>query len=167
MIARRRFKGLDSIMDSVWKKKCGLVPAEKLIEKRLQSVVAHNPRIGIRLAPTVKNGGRCLVDAVHLSKREILVDGRIQRAALDKSANLGHLRWGEDRGNRAIHVAGLFPLLLILKERLLHRFDLAELSRSTGISCSHARMRMHRERKIPMDQVDLAIAYVVVHDPAI
>ena len=115
----------------------------------------------------MKNGGRGLIDAVQLAEREILVDGRIQRPALHKCADFGHLRGREDRGNRAIHVTGLFPLLLILKERLLHGFVLAELSGSTGISCSDARMCMHRQRKIPVDQVDLAGAHVVVHDLAI
>src|SRR6266481_468324 len=127
-------------MDSIpswtqFRKKCALVPAEQLIEKRLQRVVSHDPGVGIRLAATVKNGGRRLIDAVQLAEREILVDGRVQRAALNERADLGHLRRGQDCGNRAIHVTALFPLLLILKERLLHGFVLAELSSSTGISC--------------------------------
>ena len=54
------------------------MPAEKLIKKRLQRVVAHDARIRICLASTVKNGGRGLIDAVQLAEREILVDGRIQ-----------------------------------------------------------------------------------------
>src|SRR6266404_995886 len=159
-------------MDSIpswtqFRKKCALVPAEQLIEKRLQRVVSHDPSVGIRLAATVKNGGRRLIDAVQLAEREILVDGRIQRPALHKHADLGHLRGGENRGNRAVHVAGLLPLFLILEERLLHGFVLAELSGGAGISCSYTRMRMHRQRKISMDQVDLAGADVVVHDLAI
>src|SRR5580765_3489800 len=96
------------------RKKCGLVPAEQLIEKLLENVVTHDARVGIGLAAAVKNCGRCLIDAVRLAEREVLVDGRVQRAALDESADLGHLRWGQDGGNRAIHVTALFPLFLIL-----------------------------------------------------
>src|SRR5437879_2776170 len=115
----------------------------------------------------MENRSRGLVDPVGLAQRVVFVDGGLERAALDERANLGHFRSGENGGDSAVHVAVLFPLFLILEERLFHGLNLADLRGPTGVTRSYTGVRVHGEREIAMDQVDLASANVVVHQPAI
>src|SRR3989442_5638545 len=145
-----------SFLWSVWFAKPRLLLTEQLIEKLLENVVAHDPGVGVGVTFAMENRGGGLIDAVHLAKRVILVGGGVERAALDKRAYLGHFRRGENRRDGAVHVAILFPLLLILKESLFNRLALAELCGSAGVACRHARIGVHREWKIAMNQVNLA-----------
>ena len=115
----------------------------------------------------MKYGGGGLVDAIGLAQRVVFVNGGVERVALDKRANLGHFRGGEHGGHRAVHVAVLFPLFLILEQGLLHGLTLAELRGGASVARGYPRVRVHGEREIPMDQVDLAAAHVIFHQPAI
>src|SRR5260370_8527707 len=91
MMPRRRLNGLDCIMF------LSLPPSvlssslrEKLIEKRLEHVVADDAGIRIRLAFAMKDSGGRLVDTVGLAEREVLVNGSVQRAAPHKGAHFDH-----------------------------------------------------------------------------
>src|SRR5712692_2390003 len=158
-----------SFSRSVWfaKPKPRLLLTEQLIEKLLENVVAHDTGVGVGLTFAMENRGGRLTNAVHLAKRVILVDGGVERAALDKRADLGHFRRGENRRDGAVNVAILFPLLLILKESLFYCLALAELCGSASVARRHTRIGVHRERKIAMNQVNLAGADVIVHKLAI
>src|SRR5438309_5659578 len=87
----------------------------------------------------MKNGGGRLANPVHLAKRKILVDQRVERAALDQCADLVHFRGSEDRGHRPIHVSRLLPFFLVLEQSLLHRLDLADLRRGASIASGQDR----------------------------
>src|SRR5712691_3717753 len=100
---------------------------QKLLEKSLENIVGHDSGVRIGLTLAMKDGGGRLVDAIGLAQREVLVDRGVKSAALDERANFSHFRGGEHGGDGAIHVAGLFPLLLVLEERLFDRLNLAEL----------------------------------------
>src|SRR6266516_4483447 len=170
MIARRRLNGLDCIiililMRSVRKPR--LLLTEQLIEKLLENIVAHDTGIRIGLAFAMENGRGRLIDAIRLTEGVILVDQGVERAALNERADLGYFRSGKNRRDGAVHVAVLFPLLLILKESLFYRFALAELCGSASVARRHTRIGVHRERKIAVDQENLAGADVIVHELAI
>src|SRR6266704_2398668 len=156
-----------SFLWSIWFAEPRLLLTEQLIEKLLENVVAHDTGVGVGLTFAMENRGGRLIDAVHLAKRVILVDGGVERAALDKRADLGHFRRGENRRDGAVHVAILFPLLLILKERLFYCLALAELCGSASVARRHTRIGVHRERKIAVNQENLAGADVIVHELAI
>src|SRR2546428_13753210 len=131
-----------SFSRSVWfaKPKPRLLLTEQLIEKLLENVIAHDTGVGVGLTFAMENRGGRLIDAGHLAKRVILVDGGVEGAALDKGADLGHLAGGENRGDGPVQVAILFPLLLILKESLYNRLALAAL---VGKAClGHRQARM-------------------------
>src|SRR5260370_23972758 len=115
----------------------------------------------------MKDGGGGLVDAIGLAQRVILVDGGVEGAALDESANPVHFRGGENGSDSAVHIAALFPLFLILEERLFHGLDFAKLGGGTCVASGYSRVRVHGEREIAVDQVDLAAGDVIVHQPAI
>src|SRR5216683_3770775 len=157
MITRRAFIGLDCIMMLV-SLRSSLFLTEQLIEKLLENVVGHDAGVGIRLALAMENGGGRLVDAVGLAQRVILVDGGVERATLDERTHLGHFRGGENGGNSTVHVAVLFPLLLILEERLFHGLHLSELGGGAGVARGYAGVGMHGEREIAVNEVDLAVA---------
>src|SRR5260370_37451284 len=114
----------------------------------------------------MKDGGRSLVDAVGLAKRVILVNQRFEGTALHKRADLGHFRGGENGGHSAVHVAALFPLFPILEERLFHGLNLAELRGGASVARGYPRVRVHGKGEIPVNEVDLAGADVIVHEPA-
>src|SRR6267378_4846496 len=147
--------------------KASLFLTEQLLEKLLKNVVGHDAGIGIGLPLAMKYGGGRLVDVVGLAKRVILVNQGIERAALYERANLGHFRGGEHRGHGTLDVAVLFPFLLILEERLFHGLDFAELGGGASIARGYPRMRVYGERKIPVNQIDLATGDVIIHEPAI
>src|SRR5438445_13837201 len=115
----------------------------------------------------MKDGCGRRVDTIGLAQREVFVDGGVEGAALDEGANLGHFRGGEHGGNSAVHVASLFPLFLILKEGLFHGLNLAELCSGASVARRNPRVRVHSKRKSAVDQVELAAADVIVHQPAI
>src|SRR5260370_30033388 len=166
MITRRAFSGLDWIMMLV-SLRSSLFLTEQLIEKRLENVVGHDAGVGIGLALAMKDGRWSLVDAIGLAKRVVLVDGSVERTALYQSANLGHFRGGENVGDGAVHVPTLFPLFLILEESLFHGLHLAELRGGAGVACGDPRVRVHGEREIALNEIDLAAADVIVHETAI
>ena len=149
------------------KLKLKLLLTEQLLEKRFEDVVRHDAGVWIGLPFAMKNGGGRLANAVGLTERKILVNHGIEGAALDERANLVHFRGGENCGDSAVHVAGLFPFFLVLEEGLFDGLNLAELCRGASVARGNARMRVHGKREIAMDQVDLARADVVVHQPAI
>src|SRR5712692_2190442 len=99
---------------------------EKLIEKRLENVVGHDAGVGIGLAFAMKDGGGRLVNAVGLAKIVLLINHGVEGAAFDERAKLGHFRWGEYGSDSAVHITVLFPLFLVLEERLLHGLNFAE-----------------------------------------
>src|SRR5712691_2593356 len=109
----------------------------------------------------MKNGGGGLVDAVGLAEVVILVDHGIERAALDERANLGHFRGGENGGYRAVDITSLLPLLLVLEERLFHRLHFAELRCGSSVARGYARVRVHGQGEIAVNQVNLAAADVI------
>src|SRR5260370_2814299 len=115
----------------------------------------------------MKDRGGGVVDAVGLAQRVILVDGGVEGAGLYESANLVHFRGGENGSDSAVHIAALFPLFLILEERLFHGLDFAKLGGGTCVASGYPRVRVHGEREIAVDQVDLAAGDVIVHQPAI
>src|SRR5260370_14371088 len=166
MITRRAFIGLDCIMMLV-SLRSSLFLTEKLIEKLLENVVGHDAGVGIGLALAMKDCGWRLGDAVGLAKGVILVNHGIESAALYKRANLGHFRGGENVGDAAVHVPTLFPLFLILEESLFHGLHLAELRGGAGVACGDPRVRVHGEREIAVNEIDLAAADVIVHETAI
>src|SRR5256886_11234514 len=113
---------------------------EQLLEKLFENVVGHDPGKGIDLALAMNYGGGGLVDAIGLAERVVFVNGGVERVAFDKRANLGHFRGGEHGGHRAVHVAVLFPLFLILEQGLLHGLTLAEDRKSTRLNSSHSQI---------------------------
>src|SRR6266403_5446523 len=115
----------------------------------------------------MKDSGGRLVDVVGLAECVILINQWLKRAALNQRENFRHFRSGEDGGDGAVHIAVLFPLFLILEKRLFHGLNLADLRGGTSIARGYTRVRVHGEREIAMDQVDLAAADVVLHQPAI
>src|SRR5437762_2866700 len=172
MIARRKLNGLDCSIGEVPVTPLQFSIAisflrQELLQKLFDSVVGHDAGIRISLALVMENRGRRLVDAIHLAQREIFVNERFQRASLDKSANLVHFRGREHAGNRAVHVARLLPLLLVLKKRLFHRFDFPNLRRRACVTRRNARVSVHGQREIAMNQVNLAGADVVVHEQSV
>src|SRR5712692_4407698 len=141
MMARRKLKGLDSIMSLfVFSSLEALILLlrEKLIEKLLENVVAHRAGIGIRLAFAMKDRGGGLVDAVHLAHRIVLVNKGVHCARFYKLAHLGHLFGRKNGGNRAVHIATLFPLLLVLIDSLFHRFCFSKHCGSAGVPRGNA-----------------------------
>src|SRR5438067_12666009 len=60
---------------------------KQLLQELLHGVVGHDAGVGIRLALAMKVGGRCLIDAVHLAEREVLVNQRREGAALDERSD--------------------------------------------------------------------------------
>src|SRR5260370_19538342 len=129
MIARRRLNGLDCIMFRSFQPSVTRSSSlrEKLIEKLFEHVVAHDAGIGVGLALAMKDSRGRLVDSIGLAKREVFVDGGVERAALHKRSNLGHFRGRENGGDGAGYIARLLPLLLIYEESLFHGLNLAEL----------------------------------------
>src|SRR5258708_32565901 len=109
----------------------------------------------------VKDGGGGLDGAKGLAQREIFVNGGVESAALHKRAEFGHFRSGENGGDGAVHVAILFPLLLIHEKSLLHGLNLAELRGRASIARGDPRMRGHGGLEIAWDQIDFAAANVV------
>src|ERR1700674_91612 len=165
MIARRRLKGLDCIMfDSCYLSGLTLSLAEKLVEKLLEDFVAHDTGIGVGLTLAMKHRRWRLIDVVHLAEREILIDCRVKCSALDERANLGQVCGREHASDSAVHIAVLFPFFLVLKEGLFDGLELADLSCGAAVAGRDARMRMHGQGKIAMDQVNLANADVVIHE---
>src|SRR5215467_198039 len=115
----------------------------------------------------MKNCSWRLVYTVHLTKSKVLVYECIKRAALYLRADLVHLRGGKYSGHRAVHVAALLPLFLILEKRLFDRFDFAEVCSRPGITCGDSRVGVHGKWKIAMNQINLARADVVVHEQTV
>src|SRR6266705_2340926 len=170
MIARRRLNGLDCIiililMRSVRKPR--LLLTEQLIEKLLENIVAHDTGIRIGLAFAMENGRGRLIDAIRLTEGVIPVDQGIERATLHETADLGHFRRGENRCDGAVNVARLLPLLLILEKSLFDGLHLPEMCRSARIARGDARICVTGERKIAVNQENLAGADVIVHELAI
>ena len=73
----------------------------------------------------------------------------------------------KDGGDCAVDVAGVFPFFLIFKEVLLDLFAFAEMRGGARVLGGYFGVRVHRQREIAVDQVDLAGADVVVHELAI
>src|SRR5438874_12251096 len=71
---------------------CILFLRKQLLQELLHGVVGHDAGIGVRLALAMKDGGRRLIDAVHLAEREVLVNQGLEGAALDERADFVHLR---------------------------------------------------------------------------
>src|SRR5207302_10796538 len=63
--------------------------------------------------------------------------------------------------------AALFPLFLILEERLFHGLNLTELRGCASVARGYTRVRVRGEWEIAVNQVDLAHADIIVHQPAI
>src|ERR1700730_2962633 len=141
--------------------------AQELVDELVQHVVADDADDRVGLAVAMDDRGGRLIDVVTLAQRVILVDRGFERAPLDEGAHFGHFRWCEDAGNGAVHIAALLPLFLVLKQDFLDRLELADLRRGPGVLGGHAGMRVHRQRGITMDEVDLAGAHVVVHQRAV
>src|SRR2546430_9557310 len=108
------------VLERLHEKKPNSFLGQKLIEKRLESVVSHDSGVRIGLPLAMKDRRRRLVDPIGLAEREVLVDQGIEGTALYKRANLGHFGGRENDGDRAVHIATLLPLFLILEERLFH-----------------------------------------------
>src|SRR6266404_1956916 len=90
---------------------------KQLVEELVQHVVGNDANYWISLSLEMNDGGGGRSHIVALAERDVFIDDRIQRGALGLRADFDHLRWGEYRSQRAIHVAGLFPLLLIGEKR--------------------------------------------------
>src|SRR5258708_25054451 len=99
----------------------------------------------------MENRSRGLVDAVGLAERVVLVDGGVERATLHERANLGHFRGGENGRDRAVHIALLFPLLLILGESLVPGLPLASQPGGASVARRRTLARLLKQRDIPLD----------------
>src|SRR5260370_40275538 len=124
---------------------------QKLTQKRLERVVSHDSGVRKRLALAMKDRRRGLVDAVALAEGVILVNHRVNRAALHKRANLRHFRGRENGGDSAVYITTLLPLFLILEERLFHGLDFPDLRRAASVARRDSRVRVHGQREITVD----------------
>jgi hypothetical protein len=100
-------------------------------------------RVWIRLAFGVKYRGGRLIHVIEPTQCDVFLDCRIERAALYQRADLGHLGRREHSRYGAIHVAGLFPPFLVLKQHLLDSLKLANLCPGAAVLRRHLGMRVH------------------------
>src|SRR5215469_298609 len=97
-----------------------LLLLEQLVQEIFQHVVAERTGIGIGLAVRVENGGRRLADGKGHPDGFVFINEWLEFLGIHDGLDLFHFRGGENPGDRALHVAAGFPLVLILKQG---RFD--------------------------------------------
>ena len=133
----------------------------------MEDGVALDAYYGVGLVFEVDDGGGGLVYVVDAAQGQIFFYQGIEGAAFYEGADFGQFGGRKCGCHRAVYVAGVFPFFLIGKESLLDGLGLAELRGGAGVLRGYFGMRVHGQREIAMDEIDLTAGDVIVHQLAI
>src|SRR6266404_613281 len=144
LVARRRFSGLDGIIRTA-------ELLTELVQEITKNLVTHYAGIRKRLAFCVEYCGGRLIHVVEFAERHIFLNRSVECATLNQRTYLCHFGRRQYGGNRAIHVASLLPLFLVLKQCFLNGIKLADLRGGSTILSGDLRVRVHGQREVAVD----------------